>query len=337
MKAFVISKGATTIDGLKLVEKEKPSPGPGQVLLKMRAASVNFRDIALVIGQYPSGPVQRDTIALSDGAGEIVAVGDGVTKFAVGDRVTPTFIQGLVNGPLNPAVHGILGSPLDGALAEYMVVNEDGLVNIPEHLSYEEAATLPCAGLTAWNALMESFHLKPGNSVLVMGTGGVSIFALQFARANGCRVIVTSSSDEKLERAAQMGADGLINYKKTPDWEKEVLKLTNGAGVDNVVEIGGVGTLAKSFEAVGWGGQVSIIGVLAGPEGQYHPHPLMFKYARLQGIFVGNRTMFENMVKAIAVNQLKPVIDTAFNFDDAAEAYKYQLSGKHFGKVVIKI
>ena len=337
MKAFVISEGAATIDGLKLVEKEKPTPGPGQVLLKMHAASVNFRDIALVIGKYPGGPVQRDTVALSDGAGEIVELGDGVEKFAVGDRVMPTVLQGLIDGPHNPAVNPALGSPLDGALAEYMVVDKEGVVKIPDHLSYEEASTLPCAGLTAWNALMESTQMTPGQTVLVMGTGGVSIFALQFARANGCRVIVTSSSDEKLKRAEQMGADGLINYKKTPDWEQQVLKLTNGAGVDNVVEIGGVGTLAKSFEAVGWGGQVSVIGVLAGHEGQYHPHPLMFKYARMQGIFVGNRLMFENMAKAIAVNKLKPVVDKIFDFENAQEAYKHQLAGKHFGKVVIRI
>lgn len=337
MKAYVISKGATTLDGLRLTEKEKPTPGPGQVLLKMHAASLNFRDIALLVGKYPGGPVQRDTVALSDGAGEIVEIGEGANEFTVGDRVAPTFIQGLINGPFNPAQHGILGSPLDGVLAEYMVVNENGMVKIPDHLSFEEAATLPCAGLTAWNSLMESTSMRPGQTVLILGTGGVSIFALQFARANGCRVIATSSSDEKLERAKAMGADGLINYKTTPDWEQEVLKLTDGAGVDNVIEVGGVGTLAKSYEAVGWGGQVSIIGVLAGAEGQHHPHPLMFKYARLQGIFTGNRNMFENMNKAITSNQIKPVVDKAFEFDEAADALQYQLAGKHFGKVVIAI
>lgn len=337
MKAFVIRNGSTSFEGLKQVEIAKPTPGPGQLLIKMHAASINFRDISLVIGQYPGGPVKRDTVALSDGAGEVIAVGDDVTRFAVGDRVTPTFVQNLVNGPYNPLTHAILGSPLDGALAEYMVVDQQGAVRIPEHLSYEEAATLPCAGLTAWNALMESSHLKPGQTVLVLGTGGVSIFALQLARANGCRVIVTSSSDEKLQRARDMGADGLINYKVTPDWEQEVLKLTDGKGVDNVIEVGGAGTLGRSFAAVGFSGQVSLIGVLAGPEGQYNPRTLMMKYARLQGIFVGNRDMFDNMNRAIATNKIKPVIDTVFDFDKAPEAYQYQLSGKHFGKVVIKI
>lgn len=337
MKAFVISQGSTSFEGLKQVELDKPTPGPGQLLLKMHAASMNFRDIAIAIGKYPGGAVKRDTVALSDGAGEVVEVGAGVSDYAVGDRVTPTFIQGLINGPFSPAKYGILGAPMDGVLAEYMVVDQIGVVKIPETLSYEEAATLPCAGLTAWNALMESTTMTPGQSVLVLGTGGVSIFALQFARANGCRVIATSSSDEKLQRAKALGADGLINYKKTPDWEKEVLRLTDGAGVDHVIEVGGVGTLAKSFEAVGWGGQVSVIGVLAGHEGQYHPHPLMFKYASMKGLFVGNRDMFVNMNKAIAANSIKPVIDKVFSFEEAPEAYQYQLAGKHFGKVVIKI
>jgi NADPH:quinone reductase-like Zn-dependent oxidoreductase len=337
MKAYVICKDSTSLDGLKRADIDKPTPGSGQVLLKMHAASLNFRDIALVTGHYPGGSVQHDTIALSDGAGEVVALGDGVSELAVGDRVTPTFFQGLINGPFNPAKHGVLGSPLDGVLTEYITVNQDGVVKIPSHLSYEEAATLPCAALTAWNALMESTHMQPGQSVLALGTGGVSIFALQFARANGCHVFITSSSDDKLQRAKQMGAEGLINYKTTPDWGQEVLKLTNGTGVDNVIEVGGVGTLAKSFEAVGWHGQVSLIGVLAGSEGQYLPHPLMFKYARLQGIFVGNRDMFENMNKAIETNQIKPVIDKVFDFEETPAAFEYQLSGQHFGKIVIRI
>ncbi|MEE8495769.1 MAG: NAD(P)-dependent alcohol dehydrogenase [Xanthomonadales bacterium] len=336
MKAFEIVKGSTSLDGLRMTEREQPEPVRGQVLIRVYAASVNYRDLAIVSGRYIGGSVQRDTIALSDGAGEVVAVGADVDRFKVGDRVAGTFFQGWVEGVPSASV-AALGSPLDGMLAEYVALDQEGLVPVPVHLSFEQAATLPCAAVTAWNALMVNGRIKPGDSVLALGTGGVSIFALQFARMSGARVIITSSSDEKLERAMAMGADAGINYRNTPDWEQEVLSLTGGAGVDHVVEVGGAGTLAKSFQAVGYGGQVTLIGVLSGREGDTNPHPLMPKAARLQGVFVGSREMFENMNRAISINQMIPVVDKVFPFDDAPRAYKFQMAGRHFGKIVISI
>jgi NADPH:quinone reductase-like Zn-dependent oxidoreductase len=230
-----------------------------------------------------------------------------------------------------------LGSPADGMLAQYVVLDQEGAVHCPEHLSYEEAATLPCAAVTAWNALMVSGRLRPGNTVLALGTGGVSIFALQFARMSGARVIITSSSDEKLRRAVKLGASAAVNYSKTPEWDQEVLRLTNGNGVDHVIEVGGAGTLARSFQSVGLRGRISLIGVLAGTEGDTNPHPLMMKNATMCGIFVGSRVMFEEMNEAIAFSGMRPVVDRVFRLADAAEAYDYQRTGKHFGKVVIRI
>lgn len=336
MKAYVIEKGSTSLESLKMVERDEPKPGSNQVLVRVRAASLNYRDQAVITGRYFGGVVQRDTIPLSDGAGEVVDVGPGVTRFKAGDRVAGTFFQVWVDGRPKPGVDA-LGSPLDGVLAEYVVLHEDGLVALPSHLSLEEGAALPCAGVTAWNALMFSGRIKPGDTVLTLGTGGVSIFGLQFAKMNGARVIITSSSDAKLDRARALGADDLINYVKTPDWEKEVMKVTEGKGVDNVIEVGGVGTLAKSFLSLGFGGQVSLIGVLAGPEGDTNPHSIMLKGGKLQGIFVGSRAMFEDMNRAMAVNGMKPVIDKVFPFEEAAAAYKYQWEKKHFGKIVISV
>jgi NADPH:quinone reductase-like Zn-dependent oxidoreductase len=281
--------------------------------------------------------VQRDTIPLSDGAGEVTAIGPNVTRFKPGDRVAGTFFQVWVDGVPAPASLAALGAPLDGMLAEYVALDQEGLVRLPDHLSYAEGSTLPCAAVTAWNALMHNGRVKPGDTVLTLGTGGVSIFALQFAKMNGARVIITSGSDEKLERAKALGADDGINYHKHPDWEKEALRLTDGKGVDHVIEVGGVGTLAKSFAALGYGGQVSLIGVLAGRTGDSSPHSLMLKAGKLQGIFVGNRAMFESMNKAITVNKMKPVVDKTFPFDQAVAAYKHQLEKKHFGKIVISI
>jgi NADPH:quinone reductase-like Zn-dependent oxidoreductase len=268
----------------------------------------------------------------------VVEVGAGVDRFKAGDRVAATFFQVWVDGrPPRPGGYGALGSPLDGVLAEYVVLHQDGLVRLPDHLSLEEGAALPCAGVTAWNALMFSGRIKPGDTVLTLGTGGVSIFGLQFAKLNGARVIITSSSDAKLERARALGADDVINYSKTPDWDKEVMKLTGGNGVDNVIEVGGAGTLAKSFLSLGFGGQVSLIGVLSGPDGDTNPHSIMLKGGKLQGIFVGSRAMFEDMNRAMSVNGMKPVIDKVFPFEEAAQAYKYQWEKKHFGKIVISV
>ncbi len=330
MKIFTVAKGSTGLEGLKRGERERPTAGPGQVLVRMRAASLNFRDLAIVAGKYFRGPVEHDTIPLSDGAGEVAAVGAGVEQFAVGDRVVAAFTQGQP-----PAA---LGFPLDGCLTEYAVFPAGGLLRVPSHLSFEEAATLPCAGVTVWNALMHGpKSLKPGETVLALGTGGVSIFALQIGKMAGARVIITSSSDEKLKRAAALGAHHGINYKKTPDWEKAVLELTGGQGADHVIDTGGVGTLPRSYLAVGPGGTVSVIGVMTRPEGDLSPYPLMTKFAMVRGIFVGTREHFDGLMKAVAVNGLHPVVDKTFDFDAAPEAYKYLKSAQHFGKVVIKI
>ncbi|MDH4109161.1 MAG: NAD(P)-dependent alcohol dehydrogenase [Gammaproteobacteria bacterium] len=336
MKKYQLAKGCTDLSGLKLVDCDTPKPGTGQVLIKVHATSLNYRDHAVVSGNYFGGVLKRDTVPLSDGAGEVVEVGPGVTRVRPGQRVAGTFFQVWADGEPDLGKIAALGSPLDGMLAEYVVLHEDGVVPIPEHLSYEEAATLPCAGVTAWNALMFSGAVRPGQSVLTLGTGGVSIFALQFAKLAGARVLITSSSDEKLARAKKLGADDVINYRKTPAWEQEVVRLT-GRGVDHVIEVGGTGTLAKSFQSVGFRGQVALIGVLAGREGDTNPHSLMLKNASLRGIFVGSRRMFEDMNAAIAVNRLRPVVDKSFDFTDAAEAFSYQLAGKHFGKVAIRV
>jgi NADPH:quinone reductase-like Zn-dependent oxidoreductase len=329
MKIYLVTKGSAGIDGLKRAEREQPSPGPNQVLVRMRAASLNFRDLAVVNGKYFRGPVLSDTIPLSDGAGEVAAVGDAVKEFAAGDRVVAMFAQG---DP--PAA---LGSPLDGVLAEYALFDPKGLLRVPDHLSYEEAATLPCAGVTAWNALFHGRTLKPGETVVTLGTGGVSVFTLQLARLGGARVIVTSSSDAKLERARALGADGLINYKREPEWEQRVMELTGGRGADKVVDLAGVGTLPHSYQAVAPGGEVLVIGVLSRPEGDLSPYPLMMKGATLRGIFVGGREHFEGFMKAVAVNRFKPVIDRTFDFDSAPRAYEYLKAAQHFGKVVITI
>lgn len=337
MKKYLLKKGSTDLSSLKLVECDTPEPGEGQVLIKVHATSLNYRDHAVVSGKYFGGVLQRDTVPLSDGAGEVVATGANVTRFKKGDRVAGCFFQGWVDGVPNPATLMALGSPADGMLAEYVALDQDGVVAIPEHLSYEEAACLPCAGLTAWNALTVSGSIRAGQTMLALGTGGVSIFALQFGKMSGARVIITSSDDAKLERAKELGADDTVNYKTTADWDQEVLKLTNGRGVDHIVEVGGAGTLAKSFASIGFRGQISLIGVLSGREGDTNPHGLMLKNARLTGIFVGSRVMFEQMNEAITINQLRPVIDREFSFDEAADAFDYQLSAKHLGKVVIKV
>jgi NADPH:quinone reductase-like Zn-dependent oxidoreductase len=329
MKVYTVSKGSQGFDGLKRGERERPSPGSNEVLVRMRAASLNFRDLAVVAGKYIRGPLTKDTIPLSDGAGEVAAVGASVREHAVGDRVVATFAQG------QPPV--ALGSPLDGVLTEYAVFEPHGLLRIPDHLSFEEAATLPCAAVTAWNALYHGKMLKPGATVVTLGTGGVSIFVLQLAKLGGARVIVTSSSDEKLARAKALGADHGINYKRNPEWEKEVLEATDGQGADHVVDLGGVGTLPHSYLAVGPGGEVSMIGVQTRPEGDLSPYPLMMKNATLRGIFVGGREHFEGLMKAVAGNKLHPIIDQSFDFESAGDAYAYMKSAQHFGKIVIKI
>ena len=339
MKVYEVVKGSTNVDGLKMTERPEPKPGPFECVVRVRATSLNFRDLAVVMGVYPGPPGAGAVIPLSDGAGEVAAVGAGVTRFKKGDRVAGTFFQTWIDGvPAHLPLAALGGPGVDGMLAEYVCLHEDGLVAIPDGFTFEDGASLACAAVTAWHALMVAGRpIRPGDTVLTMGTGGVSMFAVQFAKAAGARIVTTSSSDEKLARAAKYGSAELINYKKHPDWEKEVLRVTGGKGVNAVVEVGGSGTLAKSMQSVGFGGKVCLIGVLTGPGGDTNPHPLMFKSAALHGIFVGNRAMFEQMLNAMVVNNIKPIIDKVFDFNDAAAAYRHLQSASHFGKVVIKV
>jgi NADPH:quinone reductase-like Zn-dependent oxidoreductase len=335
MKAFEI-KQPSGIDSLTLAERPNPKPGFGQALVKIKAASLNFRDLLVVKGAY-SRNLPPGLVPCSDGAGEVVEIGEGVTRVKPGDRVAGIFMQTWISGELDESkAKSALGGAIDGVLAEYVLFHEDGLVRVPEHLSYEEAATLPCAAVTAWNGLITSGGLKPGDTVLVLGTGGVSIFALQFAKISGARVIATSSSDEKLKRVKEFGASDVINYKSVPDWEKKVLEITGRRGVDHVVEVGGAGTLPKSLRAVRMGGHISLIGVLTGA-GEANPLPAVMKNIRIQGIYVGSREMFEAMNSAVTFNQLHPVIDRVFSFEETKEAFGHMESGAHFGKVVIRL
>jgi NADPH:quinone reductase-like Zn-dependent oxidoreductase len=336
MKLFEI-RGAFGLDNLTPAERPEPRPGAGQVLLKLRAWSLNYRDLLVVKGLY-NPKLRLPLIPLSDGVGEVGAVGAGVTRVKVGDRAAGLFMQKWLCGELTDAraKSSLGGGGAEGLLAEYAVLDQDGVVPVPAHLTDEEAATLPCAALTAWHALVSEGNVKAGDTLLVQGTGGVSLFALQFARLAGARVIATSSSDAKLERARRLGASDGINYKTTPDWEERVRALTGGTGVDHVVEVGGAGTLGKSLRAVRAGGRISLIGILTGG-GEVNPLPILMKNVRVQGIYVGSREMFEAMNRAIALHELRPVVDRVFPFAEAREALRYLESGAHFGKVCIRI
>ena len=324
-------------EGLRVDEQPTPTPGPGQVLGRVRAASLNFRDLLVIKGQY-SRNLPLPMVPLSDGAGEVAAVGAGVTRVKPGDRVAAIFMQTWLAGKVtDAAAKSAMGGAIDGMLAEYVVLHEDGLVHIPQHLSFEEAATLPCAAVTAWHALYGEAPLGPGESVLVQGTGGVSLFALQFARLGGARVIATSSSDEKLKRALELGASDGINYKSTPEWDRKVRELTGGEGVDHIVEVGGAGTLSKSLRCIRTAGQVSLIGVLSGGSGEVALFPVLMKNVRVQGIYVGSRAMFEAMNRAIALHKLHPVVDRVFPFEETAAAFRHMEQGAHFGKIVIRV
>ncbi len=335
MKAYEIQEFG--IDKLESVEREKPAPKDTEVLVRFHAASLNYRDLMMIKGWY-NPKLKTPLVPLSDGAGEVVEVGEKVTKFKVGDRVMPIFMQGWQDGGVTfEKARTALGGDLDGCLREFGAFDENGLICIPEHFSFEEASTLPCAALTAFNALYESGGLKPVDTILLQGTGGVSIFALQMASILGGQIIITSSSDEKLQKAKELGATDLINYKDTEDWDKKVLDLTDKRGVDHVVEVGGAGTLQKSVNAVRMGGHIAVIGVLSG-KGDFDPTSILMKAVRMQGIFVGSRQMFEAMNLMFTQHQhLKPVIDKTFAFDEAKEALKYMESGSHFGKVVVKM
>jgi len=334
MKAFEL-KPIQSLDSLSLVERPAPEPGPGQVLLDMRAWSLNYRDLLVAKGAY-GAPPPAGRIPLSDGVGVVHGIGTGVTRVKPGDRVAGIFMQGWLAGSITAeSAATALGGAIDGMLAEQVVLSEQGVVKVPPHLTDEEAATLPCAAVTAWNALVREGHIKSGDTVVCLGTGGVSLLAVQFAKLHGARVILTSSSDDKLEVGKRLGADALINYRSRPDWEKAVLELTDGRGADLVVEVGGSGTFDKSVAAARFGGTVALIGVLTGVSGAVSTAAILRRHVRVQGIYVGSREMFEEMNRAIALHELRPVIARRFGFGEARAAYEYLASGAHTGKVVI--
>ncbi len=330
-KTAAITPGAG-IESLAWIARPIPEPGPGEVRIRIQAVSLNYRDLLIAWNVYPlqrKGPL----LPVSDGAGTVEATGPGVTSFRTGDRVTANFMRDWVSGPLRaPEKASSLGGEVDGMLAEYVVLPEHALLRIPDSLSFAEAATLPCAAVTAWNALAVTATLKPGDTVLVQGSGGVSVFALQIARQFGARVIATSSSDAKLERLRDLGAEFGINYKTTPNWADAVLDYTGGHGVDHVVEVGGSGTFQQSLRAARIGGTVSVIGILTGIQSEINLVPILFNQLRVNGVFVGSRQMFEDLLRAAP----RPVIDRTFAFDDAQTAYRYLESGQHFGKVVLE-
>ncbi|MDH3759334.1 MAG: NAD(P)-dependent alcohol dehydrogenase [Gammaproteobacteria bacterium] len=333
MRAYEIISDAG-VDALALNERQSPEPGWGEILVDLRASSINYRDLSTIEDPAPRGIVYP-RIPNSDGAGEVIDVGPGVTRFKAGDRVAGCFFQNWSDGGISTAaMASALGGPIDGILAEKVLLREAGAVYVPGHMSFEEAATLPCAALTAWNCLVEQGRLTAGKTALFLGTGGVSIFGLQIAKMMGARAIVTSSSDEKLERARSLGADELINYRQTPEWETRVMELTDGSGVDVTIETGGGGTLEKTIEATRIGGTISLIGVLTG--GTINPTAVMRKSIRLQGVYVGSRRMFEDMNAALTLNRVHPVIDQVFEFEDARSAFHTMRTAGHFGKLVVK-
>ena len=336
MKAYEL-KDVIGPEGLVLNnEREEPQPAAGEVLVRIRAASLNYRDISVTLGRYP-GAIKPSVIPLSDGAGEIVGIGDGVRQVTLGDRVMTAFYPYWAAGSISEEVTDLaLGGSLDGVLTELISLPAGAAIPIPPHLSFAEAATLPSAGVTAWQAIAEIAKVRAGEVVLVLGTGGVSLFALQLAKLHGATVIVTSGSSEKLERAAAMNADHVLNYRTTPEWDREVLALTQGRGVDVVIEVGGAGTLERSLRSVRKGGTIALIGRLAGT-GLIDPLPVMRRAVRLIGINVGNHEMCAAMNRAIAAANLRPVIDRIFDFSEALAAYRLFQSGASFGKVVIEV
>lgn len=325
------------LDRLHLEEESLPPLGPADVHVRFHAASLNYRDLLVALGQYnPRMALPR--VLGSDAAGEVVAIGEQVTLFQPGDRVASLFFQTWHDGEISPATRkSALGGDLDGVFATERILQEGGLIRTPDTWSFEQAATLPCAALTAWNALIEIGKLRAGQTVLVLGTGGVSLFALRIAKLHGATVILTSSSDEKLARGKELGADHLINYRTTPEWEAEVLRLTGGLGVDHVVEVGGSGTLPRSFKAVRPAGHVYLIGVLSEPGKGVDVLPVLSKSIHLDGVYVGSRAMFARMNAAFEANHFRPVIDRVFPLAEAADALRYLQSSQHFGKVVLSL
>jgi NADPH:quinone reductase-like Zn-dependent oxidoreductase len=335
MRAWQLPAGCASVDSLQMVELPRPAPAANEVLVRVRATSLNFRDQAIALGRYFGSAIKVAGVPLSDGAGVVEAVGSAVKAFAPGDRVASLFFQGWMDGPPTPAMGEALGCPpARGMLAECVALPEQGLIKMARTLSFEEAATLPCAGVTAWNALMLGVRpLAHGQTVLLIGTGGVSLLALRIAKAAGARVIATSSSEEKLARVRALGADFTLNYKTTPHWGAKAAELAGGA-IHHVVEVGGLGTLAQSLQAIGFGGEVALIGVLS-MQGDTNPMPLMVKGASLRGIFVGSAVMAHNLNAFVDAHTLKPIVDRVFDFAEAKAAYAYQASSALFGKVVI--
>lgn len=339
MKQYRLEPRSDGPAALVLHEADEPTPGPGEVSIRLRAASLNYRDLLMRAGRSASGGTDP-IVPLSDGAGEIAAVGEGVTEWQPGDRVAPTFFRDWISGPFDMAYHAAArGGSCDGVLAEALVAPAHSLVRVPNFMNFEEAATLPCAALTAWHALMERGEpAGPGKTVLCLGTGGVSLFALQIAKAAGARVILTSSSSEKLERARVLGTDETVNYREMPEWDREVWRLTEKQGVDLVVEVGGPGTIGRSMDSLAAGGRIALIGVLTGfdpPSASLFP--LVKKNASLDGIYVGNREMFVRMNAFLEAHRIRPVIDRVFPFDEAPAAYAHLESGAHFGKIVVAL
>jgi len=327
------------LDAVKIVERPDPTPGPGEVLVRMRAVSLNFRDLLMVQGMYSRGSATSGDVItpFSDGCGIVEAVGEGVTRFKTGDRVATLFFQGWVSGPAAlEKLMTSLGFPIPGAGAELQTFSQEGLSKVPDFLTDQQVATLPCAALTAWRGLFEDARLQPGDTVVLQGTGGVSIFGLQFAHAAGYRTVITSSSDEKLERAKAMGADHVVNYRTTPAWSKAVRDATGGKGADFIMEVGGGGTIQESMRAVRIGGHIAIIGVVAGAGEPFNPAALIGNSAKLQGLSVGSRDMFEAMCRAIALRGIKPVVDKIFPFTEVGAAFKAMQGGEHFGKIVLE-
>ncbi len=332
----VIELQSFGIEGLKQADYPVPEPGPGQVLIKMKAASLNYRDLLMVLGKY-SRKLPLPVVPISDSCGEIAAIGSGVTRVKTGDRVAPLFFPDWISGEPTPErTQTALGAAHGGCLQEYLVLHERSVSKVPGHLSDEEVATLPCAALTAWRALVVEGKIKPGDKVLIQGTGGVSIFGLQFAKLAKAEVILTSSSDEKLAKAKALGADHLINYRDHQKWYKKVQEITEGHGVDHVIEVGGAGTFFQSLMSLKTGGHVSIIGVLSESTGEIPITAMISKQAHAIGISVGNRDHFEDMCQAIAMDQLKPVISHVMPFDQAIEALRLMEKGGHFGKICLK-
>ena len=337
MRAYQILPGAT-IDGLQCIDYPERELGLGEVRVRVHAVSLNYRDLMVASGNYLV-TVDDPIIPCSDGAGEVLAVGPGVNRLQVGDRVAGSFFPHWIDGAPTPdkVRHG-LGGDIDGMLAEEVILHEDALAKIPAPLSFIEAATMPCAAVTAWNAIfVSSNNVKPGDTVLLLGTGGVSVLGLQLARAAGLRTIVTSSSDDKLARARELGAHHTINYGSIPEWHEEVLHLTGNLGASVVLEVGGKGTVNRSVSAAAMGGTVAIIGGVSGFGGEVNPATLLSSAKRMVGIYVGSRTMLEDVMRFVDVAGVKPVIDRVFSFGQAQEAYRYMASGAHFGKVVIDV